>query len=250
MKRISNEDVMGVMGRPDRSFTHFPDEPGQYYLDRKYPSYLTVFDGNEILLNKGDTHYVFSLDGDVHVQMSEKPYVVDISEGMYACIPARYKTSLMGGSGIVISRENYIGMHSMGGPIEAQGRLKYIDGCMDSLLIGPPKLGEPCLNALFFPPGVNQTIHSHPSDRIGVILSGSGLCTTPGGDTTLEEGMVFCIHANGQHGFTTWDQPMVVLAYHPETDFGPSDEDHPMLNRTMIDGISAANPDRQEHRTR
>jgi hypothetical protein len=52
--------------------------------------------------------------------------------------------------------------------------------------------------------------------------------------------MLFCIHPEGKHKFRTGpDSPMRVLAYHPDSDFGPTDQDHPMINRTMVDGISA-----------
>ena len=46
----------------------------------------------------------------------------------------------------------------VGGPIEAMGRLRYIDGCTDSLLIPPWRRGEACLNHLHIPPGVEQTM--------------------------------------------------------------------------------------------
>jgi hypothetical protein len=46
---------------------------------------------------------------------------------------------------------------ALGGPCEAFGRLRYIDGCSDSLLVGPAVRGDPCLNHLHFPPGVSQT---------------------------------------------------------------------------------------------
>jgi hypothetical protein len=36
---------------------------------------------------------------------------------------------------------------------------------------------------------------------------------------------------------------MTVIAYHPDSDFGATHEDHPMINRTMVDGISAAKID-------
>jgi hypothetical protein len=31
-----------------------------------------------------------------------------------------------------------------------------------------------------------------------------------------------------------------VIAYHPDSDFGPTHEDHPMINRTMVGGVSAS----------
>jgi hypothetical protein len=36
---------------------------------------------------------------------------------------------------------------------------------------------------------------------------------------------------------------MRVVAYHPDSDFGPQDEDHPMINRTIVDGVSASKID-------
>ena len=44
------------------------------------------------------------------------------------------------------------------GLLEAHGRLKYIDGAMDSILFGPIKKGDPIINALYMPPGIHQTI--------------------------------------------------------------------------------------------
>ncbi len=39
-----------------------------------------------------------------------------------------------------------------------------------------------------------------------------------------------------------------IVAWHPDSDTGPSDDDHPMLNRSMVNGVSAAEID--EIRTR
>jgi len=33
---------------------------------------------------------------------------------------------------------------------------------------------------------------------------------------------------------------MRVIAYHPDSDFGATHEDHPMINRTIVNGTSAA----------
>ena len=58
---------------------------------------------------------------------------------------------------------------------EGEGRLKYIDGCTDSLLISPVKRGMPCLNHLHFPKHTEQTFHTHPSYRAGIVAYGSGV---------------------------------------------------------------------------
>lgn len=136
----------------------------------------------------------------------------------------------------------------MGGPIEARGRLRYIDGCTDSLLIAPWRRGEACLNLLHIPPGVEQTMHTHPSDRIGVVVSGRGQCVTPAGVIELAPGLLWRIPADGLHRFRTTDDSLRIVAWHPDSDTGPTDDDHPMVNRTLVGGVSAAELD--EIRTR
>ena len=124
----------------------------------------------------------------------------------------------------------------VGGPIEARGRLRYIDGCSDSLLVSPPVAGNPCLNHLHFPPEITQTQHVHPSMRVGMIARGGGCCLTPRGVLSLHRGLIFVIPARTIHGFQTFTEPMDVIAYHPDSDHGPRDEDHPMINRTLVNG--------------
>lgn len=137
---------------------------------------------------------------------------------------------------VICQRLYYQGMHLMGGPIEKTGRLRYIDGCTDSLLCCPPLKGDPCLNLLHFPSHTKQTPHTHPSIRAGIIARGNGLCCTKGDTIELEEGMVFMIAANSVHHFQTHEHSMDVIAYHPDSDWGPTHEEHPMINRTWVNG--------------
>jgi mannose-6-phosphate isomerase-like protein (cupin superfamily) len=127
-----------------------------------------------------------------------------------------------------------------GGPVESQGRLKYINGCTDSVLIQPWRKGEACLNHLHIPPGVEQTMHTHPSDRIGVVHRGRGQCVTPDGVTELAPGVLWRIPANAPHRFRTTDRHLDVIAWHPDSDVGPTDENHPMIGRTFVDGVRAS----------
>ena len=130
------------------------------------------------------------------------------------------------------------GFFQLAGPAEERGRLRYIDGCTDSLLIAPQVRGEPCLNHLHFPPGVEQTFHTHPSFRAGLVLRGHGHCDGDG-RVPLLAGDAFLIPADARHRFVTTDSSMDVIAFHPDSDFGPTHDDHPMVNRTMVDGVSA-----------
>jgi hypothetical protein len=163
-----------------------------------------------------------------------------LQPGMYFCVPGSFQ--LIGGRGIIIERIGYAGVFSLGGPIDPnEGRLAYIDGCTDTLLVPPVKLGDPCLNALYFPPGTDQTEHTHPSMRVGMVVSGEGECVVPEGTIPLFPGQVFIIHEDGLHKFRTLgDSSMVVIAYHPDSDYGPTDQFHPMINRTIVNGVSAS----------
>jgi len=137
----------------------------------------------------------------------------------------------------IVQRVGYRGVYTTGGPIESKGRLRYIDGCSDSLLCAPPRKGDPCLNHLHFPGGIDQTEHTHPSLRAGVIARGEGVCVTPDGETRLTRNLVFVIPTDSLHRFRTEPEcDMDVVPYHPDSDFGPTDEEHPMVNRTLVGG--------------
>jgi quercetin dioxygenase-like cupin family protein len=89
------------------------------------------------------------------------------------------------------------------------------------------------------PAGTEQTRHTHPSDRIGIILRGRGICRTPEGETVLTGGMFWHIPAEHPHSFHTAVEDLDVLAWHPDSDFGPSHDAHPMVNRTIVEGVPA-----------
>ena len=132
----------------------------------------------------------------------------------------------------------------VGGPVEDRGRLKYIDGCSDSLLISPPLKGDPCFNLLHFPAGIDQTRHTHPTIRAGLIHKGSGVCHTQSSTEPLTPGKMFILYPDAIHAFSTLEtEGMSLTVFHPDTDFGPTHEEHPMLNRTIVDGISARHID-------
>lgn len=142
--------------------------------------------------------------------------------------------TVSGGQGLIIALAGYQSLWQVGGPLEAVGRLRYIDGCSDTLLISPPRLGDPCLNHLHIPPHTDQTPHTHPSARLGVILNGSGECRTPDGIYPLQPGIGWYIPTGCLHSFFTRTEALDVVAWHPDSDFGPRDDDHPMINRTLI----------------
>lgn len=231
--------------QPNTAFSSFPFTTGMLFdfSTNKFPTRLYAVNPLSgcmcMEFNNGSTYYVFAVNRTViTLPHAGTVYQYELTTGMYACVPGAFMVTQ--GTCIVIERIGHNGMFMVGGPIEESGRLKYIDGCTDSLLVPPVKLGDPCLNALYFPTGIDQTEHTHPSMRVGVVLSGKGECVTPEGIIPLEPGMIFIIHEDGLHKFRTLrGEPMVVIAYHPDSDYGPTDEEHPMLNRTIVNGVSA-----------
>ncbi|MCC8994634.1 MAG: cupin domain-containing protein [Candidatus Contendobacter sp.] len=159
----------------------------------------------------------------------------ELDRGMYFAV--NDGGSVTGGQGLIIALTGYRGLWQIGGPLEPTGRLRYIDGCSDTLLISPPQLGDPCLNHLHIPPQTDQTPHTHPSARLGVILNGSGECRTPSGVYPLQPGMGWYIPAGCLHSFFTRDEALDVVAWHPDSDCGPRDDDHPMINRTVVQPV-------------
>jgi hypothetical protein len=196
--------------------------------------------------SESDTVYGFACEW-CYVITSQGQFT--LQPGMYFCIPSPVRIQSVGvgrdgkktgdNAALVIVRHGYRGLFSIGGPVEDRGRLRYIDGCSDTLLICPPRLGEPCLNFLHFPKNISQTMHTHPSIRVGVVARGHGVCKTPTGDFDLNAGMLWLLPEDTPHAFYTGDDTMDVIAWHPDSDTGPSDDDHPMINRTIVDGTAA-----------
>ena len=205
--------------------------------DENFPSRLSAWLGDFLELSDDGTHFGYIHEGVATLEAASGTFA--LRPGMYFAAPASCRVGGPG-RGIVITRLGYFGMFIMGGPIEPTGRLRYIDGCTDSLLIPPQMSGDPCLNALYFPAGTSQTEHTHPSARVGLVVRGSGLCRTPEASFPLEPGLAFLIRAEGGHSFSTTEEEMVVVAYHPDSDYGPTHEAHPMINRTVVRGIPAS----------
>ena len=176
------------------------------------------------------TYFGYVFDGRSRLKCESGEF--ELRTGMYFAVPNGLQIS--GGTGLLIHAQHHHGFFHLGGPIELTGRLRYIDGCTDSLLIPPIIMGDPCLNLLHLPAGTRQTPHTHPSFRIGLILSGEGECVTPTERIALKPGLAFTIAEEGRHCFHTSHQSLLVLAYHPDSDCGPTHENHPMINRTII----------------
>lgn len=243
----------------NHSFKYFAKLQGLALEDNSNGHHIRfhqIFGEGIYFLREGSTYFIYQQSGVTWV--NDK---FPIEKEMFASVQGGNHLHTDNNAFVVLAEKpEYNGVFAAGGPIETKGRLKYIDGCTDSLLIPPVKYGDPCLNHLHFPERIDQTMHTHPSIRLGIVTRGRGECITPFGNIPLETGMVFAIlpepkesimalgldgkeYRVGSHKFRTTDSTMDVIAFHPDSDFGPRDEEHPMINRTIVDGVSAKNID-------
>lgn len=226
------------------SFVPLPPCTGMHY-DNEDIAVFSLFDQSNMGFIRG-TYYVYVVRG----------YAVYsggwlLSEGCYGSFTEGQVRSLYNSEILVVQKKNYHGIMNYGGPIERRGRLKYIDGCTDTCIIPPLKYGDPCLNHLHFPPNILQTQHTHPDIRVGVVARGEGVCITPWEDVPMLPGTQFLImpengetkadkngvmQAVGLHNFKTFTDAMDVVAFHPSSDWGPTDEAHPMILQTKLVG--------------
>lgn len=204
-----------------------------------FPAILRTWQGNSLELPANGTHFGYIYQGQSLLSRQSEPEGYRVRSGMYFCLPGAGRIEGETSSGMVVTRLNYSGMFSLGGPIEPTGRFAYIDGGTSSLLIPPMMCGDPCLNAMYFPPYVDQTLHTHPSYRIGLVVAGQGTLEDWQTVTHLEPGMMFLILANSLHKFRTAERNLTVVVFHPDSDTGFTHRDNPILKRTMVDGVSA-----------
>ena len=191
------------------------------------------------------THFGVVIEGKIKIITEER--IRNLESGDFFSVKGK-ATIKSFGKGMISSAFGYLGLNVFGGPIEDVGRLRYIDGCTDTLLVPPIRLGDPCFNHLHFPSGIIQTPHTHPSVRTGVVLRGAGICrvfTNCGKKYTypLVPGYAFVIETETLHSFDTEEKSLDIIAFHPDSDTGMTDDDHPMVNRTIVGGISASELD-------
>jgi quercetin dioxygenase-like cupin family protein len=183
--------------------------------------------------NISSTYFGFVTEGTLKIFRKGLP-ALELAAGMYFSVPGEFGYASEGRF-FVAERFGYRGLFSVGGPVEDSGRLCYIDNCSVTQLVPPVRLGDPTLQQLVFPAHVDQAMHIHPSIRMGYVYAGRGLCKSADGQKqTLEKGDVFYLPERHVHGFQSLDQPMVIIAFHPESDVGPTDQSHPMLSRTYL----------------
>jgi quercetin dioxygenase-like cupin family protein len=115
------------------------------------------------------------------------------------------------------------------------GNLSYMDGGTNTTAINPGRLGDPVINYVHFPAGMFQTLHTHPSHRVGLVLKGNGVIHLDRGEQfEIKEGEAFLMRRNELHNFTCPEGDVVLFVWAPDSGTGPTDETNPLKVRTYI----------------
>lgn len=116
-----------------------------------------------------------------------------------------------------------------------QGNLSYMDGGTNTTAINPGRLGDPVVNYVHFPAGMYQTLHTHPSHRVGMVLKGNGRVELDHDEYFLiREGDAFFMRRNTLHNFICDDEDVVLYVFAPDSGTGPTDEVNPLKIRTYV----------------
>ena len=115
------------------------------------------------------------------------------------------------------------------------GNLSYMDGGTNTTAINPGRLGDPVINYVHFPPHMYQTLHTHPSHRIGFIVKGNGKVELDNKEYfDVLEGNIFYMRRNTLHNFICEDEPVILFVFAPDSGTGPTDEVNPLKVRTYV----------------
>jgi len=132
--------------------------------------------------------------------------------------------------GLRLAEQRFFGQSEL-----EMGGLSYMDGGTNSTALHPNRCGEPVVNYVHFPPGMVQTLHTHPSHRIGLVLQGNGRIELDDKKFfAVEEGSAFFMRRNELHNFITDDEPVILFVFAPDSGSGPSDEINALKVRTYI----------------
>lgn len=207
--------------------------------DTMYPSSLfTIRNAVRAFTDKHSTFYGYVVRGSA--QLSTASINATVKAGTFFSSTSHLVVET-DGTVVIFERHGYRGLTVIG-TLEATGRLAYIDGCSSTILVLPARLGDPVFNHLHFPTNVLQTEHIHPSIRLGVVARGQGIAFGSGNDgkskweLPLTEGSIFYLPALQRHAFQTLrkSEPLDIISYHPDSDWGPTDQAHPMRSKTLM----------------
>ncbi len=194
---------------------------------------INNFDENKIYIPSG-THFLIGNDVEIFMNNGTRHRALSFFSGSitspYKII--RYKKLMQ------IESPGFVGnTHFAEIDPKEVGRLSYIDGCSNLNIIGPSRNGDPCVNQLYFTPRTKQTMHIHPSFRIGMVVEGEGkavyMIDGKLKSKIIKKYDIFLISRQMAHYFQTEKSILSVVVFHPDSDGGPTDDFNPMHSRTF-----------------
>jgi len=193
-------------------------------------------------LAAGESRAFDATAGTYYVMLQNASYVSDTVrfESVNGAFAVNGDFTIMAGTGTAAVVE-YPGLHLLESRYYVQdqlgmGNLSYIDGGTNTTAVNPGRLGDPVINYVHFPAGMYQTLHTHPSHRVGMILRGHGQIELDNQQLfEVRQGEVFFMQRNVLHNFQCpFDQDVVLFVFAPDSGTGPTDEVNPLKIRTYI----------------
>ena len=199
-------------------------------------------------LEAGESRAFDFTRGTYYIMLQEASYYSDSVklEHVNAALAVNNHFTVKCGSGTAVVVE-YMGLRLLESRYYVQdrlgqGNLSYMDGGTNTTAINPGRLGDPVINYVHFPAGMIQTMHTHPSPRVGMVLRGLGYVETPEFEDgiqkvyNLKQGDVFFLNRNVEHFFSCpyENEDVVLFVFAPDSGTGPTDEVNPLKIRTYI----------------
>jgi quercetin dioxygenase-like cupin family protein len=210
------------------------DVKGTFATQDRWP--LTI-----IKLEAGESRAFDATDGTYYIMLENSSYYADNVkfENVNAAFVVNNHFTLKCSSGTAAVIW-YRGLHLLESRYYVQdvldmGNLSYIDGGTNTTAVNPGRLGDPVINYVHFPAGMTQTLHTHPSHRVGMVLKGRGLVELDDSEFPLQPGDVFFMQRNVLHNFKCpYNEDVVLFVFAPDSGTGPTDEINPLKIRTYV----------------
>lgn len=207
---------------------------GVYETQDRWPLRITK-------LEAGESRAFDYTKGTYYIMLQNASYYADTVkfEDVNAAFAVNNHFTIKCGAGTAVVIE-YLGLRLLESRYFVQdvlgmGNLSYMDGGTNTTAINPGRLGDPVINYVHFPAGMEQTLHTHPSHRIGMVLKGQGLVELDSSNFPLEPGSVFFMQRNVLHNFRCpHGEDVVLFVFAPDSGTGPTDEVNPLKIRTYV----------------
>jgi len=207
---------------------------GVFETDDRWPLRLTK-------LEEGESRAFDSTQGTYYVILQQASYysnsvkLEDVNAAL--AVNNHFTIKCSRGTAVVIE---YMGIRLLESRYYIQdrlgmGNLSYIDGGTNTTAVNPGRLGDPVINYVHFPAGMRQTLHTHPSHRVGLVVKGRGLVELDNSVFPLKPGDAFFMQRNVLHNFMCpYNEDVVLFVFAPDSGTGPTDEVNPLKIRTYV----------------